>query len=153
MAKAILQGFGDELDGTEVEIPDHLVSQPLESKNENELFKALDKISVYNELGGRGHGDLKDACYICGISPKALKHQIQELIAKDYTSNSEVEQQVLIGRIDEVKKYDDHNAIQMAKFQGDYNHNGSITVLKAKGYGSPYAKERLATLKAQLKGK
>lgn len=38
-----------------------------------ELYKALDKISEYNKLGGRGHGDLEDTCYICGISPSKLK--------------------------------------------------------------------------------
>ena len=39
----------------------------------DELYKALDKISEYNKLSGRGHGDLEDTCYICGISPAKLK--------------------------------------------------------------------------------
>lgn len=41
-----------------------------------ELLNGLDKISEYNKLGGRGHGDLADTCYICGISPSILKAAI-----------------------------------------------------------------------------
>lgn len=44
-----------------------------QDKQRDELFKALDKISEYNKMGGRGHGDLDDTCYICGISPSNLK--------------------------------------------------------------------------------
>jgi len=48
----------------------------------DETFEWLDKLSKLNKLGGRGHGDLKDVCYICGISPNALKVQIQALITE-----------------------------------------------------------------------
>ena len=41
-----------------------------------EILDDLDKISEYNKLGGRGHGDLADNCYICGISPSILKAAI-----------------------------------------------------------------------------
>ena len=54
-----------------------------------ETFEWLDKLSKLNELGGRGYGELKDVCYICGISPNALKVQLQALIT--------------IARIDEVE--------------------------------------------------
>ena len=50
----------------------------------DETFEWLDKLSELNKLGGRGHGDLKDVCYICGISPNALKAQIQALITEEY---------------------------------------------------------------------
>ena len=50
----------------------------------DEVFEWLDKLSELNKLGGRGHGDLKDVCYICGISPNALKVQIQALINEAY---------------------------------------------------------------------
>ena len=48
----------------------------------DEMFEWLDKLSELNKLGGRGHGDLKDVCYICGISPNALKVQLQALITE-----------------------------------------------------------------------
>lgn len=51
------------------------------SQSLEELFKALDKISEYNKLGGRGHGDLEDTCYICGISPSKLKELIQSALS------------------------------------------------------------------------
>ena len=60
----------------------------------DKVLEGLKKISQYNELGGRGHGDLKDTCYICGISPKELSRQIQAL----------VEQQVLIGCRESIDK-------------------------------------------------
>ena len=48
----------------------------------DETFEWLDKLSELNKLGGRGHGDLKDVCSICGISPNALKAQLQALITE-----------------------------------------------------------------------
>ena len=50
-------------------------------------------------------------------------------------------------RIDEVEKYDNHCAREMAMLQGEEKANGSLAVLKEQGYGSPYAKDRLKTLK------
>jgi len=47
-----------------------------------EDFAHLDKLSEYNKLSGRGHGDLEDTCYICGVSPSGLKKHIKEQIAQ-----------------------------------------------------------------------
>lgn len=46
----------------------------------DEMLEGLDKISEYNKLGKRGHGDLEDMCYICGISPSKLKQVINRLL-------------------------------------------------------------------------
>lgn len=45
---------------------------------DKELREILDTVSKYNKLGGRGHGDLEDNCYICGISPAKLKQAIEQ---------------------------------------------------------------------------
>jgi len=42
------------------------------TEQDKELFNYLEKISEYNKLGGKGHGNLEDTCYICGISPSNL---------------------------------------------------------------------------------
>lgn len=55
-----------------------------------ELREALNKISEYNKLGNRGHGDLEDTCHICGISPanlmtlfdQALEEQRSKMVAR-----------------------------------------------------------------------
>lgn len=63
----------------------------------NSVIGALDKISEYNKLGGRGSGDLADTCYICGISPSNLKQalysDILELIGEDEERLAEYMQQ------------------------------------------------------------
>lgn len=56
--------------------------------NQSELGQKLNELSELNKLGGRGHGDLADTCYICGISPSKLL----AYITANYTPNSEVEQ-------------------------------------------------------------
>ena len=60
-----------------------------------------------------------------------------------------IETLITEARIDEVEKYDNHCAREMAMLQGEEKANGSLAVLKEQGYGSPYAKDRLKTLKEQ----
>ena len=60
-----------------------------------------------------------------------------------------IERERVEAKIDEVEKYDKHCAIEMAQLYGDFNKNGSLSVSKAKGYGSPYAHDRLKQLKGQ----
>jgi len=55
---------------------------------QDELYNALDKVSAYNKLGGRGHGSLEDNCHICGLSPSGLKQAISNYI------DSQVEQKL-----------------------------------------------------------
>ena len=49
------------------------MSKPMTpTEQDKELEQSLDKLSELNKLGGRGHGDLADTCYVCGISPSKL---------------------------------------------------------------------------------
>lgn len=50
---------------------------------ENRLDTYLDLVGTYNKLGNRGHGELEDACYICGISPRGLKDYINQQRTND----------------------------------------------------------------------
>ena len=79
---------------------------------------------------GTGHNDHKKRAF---IEIETAKQQIQALITE--------------ARIDQVEKYDNHCAREMAMLQGEEKANGSLAVLKEQGYGSPYAKDRLKTLK------
>jgi len=42
------------------------------TEQDKELEQSLNKLSELNKLSGRGHGDLADTCYVCGISPSKL---------------------------------------------------------------------------------
>ncbi len=61
---------------------------PMTQPKQSELEQKLNELSELNKLGGRGHGDLADTCYTCGISPSKLL----AYITANYTPNSEVEQ-------------------------------------------------------------
>ena len=65
-------------------------------KSISQVEEMLNKVSEYNKLSGKGHGDLKDNCYICGISPSGLIEAIDRLVTearidelKHIVSNSE----------------------------------------------------------------
>lgn len=62
------------------------MTSPPETQVE-ELLKALDKISEHNKLRGRGHGELDDTCYICGISPSTLKSLISDITTEADSMN------------------------------------------------------------------
>ena len=57
----------------------------------DKLYDALDNLSVYNKLCGKGNGDLSDTCYVCGISPTNLKALISTAVRE--------------ARIDETKRW------------------------------------------------
>ena len=54
--------------------------------NQSELEQLLNNLSKLNKLSGRGHGDLTDTCYICGISPSKLL----AYITANYTPNAKL---------------------------------------------------------------
>ena len=58
--------------------------QPIMSNTKQQIEEMLNKVSEYNKLSGKGHGDLKDNCYICGISPSGLIEAIDRLVTKAY---------------------------------------------------------------------
>ena len=81
----------------------------------DEFYERLDKLSELNKLGGRGHGDLEDTCYICGISPSKLKAYL--------------EQQIAVARIEELKKVGENDGEQMiCYYEEDGNCNRDTTV-------------------------
>lgn len=56
--------------------------QPIMSNTKQQIEEMLNKVSEYNKLSGKGHGDLKDNCYICGISPSGLIEAIDRLVTE-----------------------------------------------------------------------
>ena len=52
------------------------------SNTKQQIEEMLNKVSEYNKLSGKGHGDLKDNCYICGISPSGLIEAIDRLVTE-----------------------------------------------------------------------
>ncbi len=56
--------------------------QTMMSNTKQQIEEMLNKVSEYNKLSGKGHGDLKDNCYICGISPSGLIEAIDRLVTE-----------------------------------------------------------------------
>lgn len=74
--------------------------------NRDELFKALDRISKYNRLGGHGNGELSteslpdDMCRVCGIIPSLLKENIESVLVADRTHTLQTKQYTRLEVID-----------------------------------------------------
>ena len=64
--------------------------QPIMSNTKQQIEEMLNKVSEYNKLSGKGHGDLKDNCYICGISPSGLIEAIDRLVTEARMNELEV---------------------------------------------------------------
>ena len=77
---------------------------PMTQPKQSELEQKLNELSELNKLGGRGHGDLADTCYTCGISPSKLL----AYITANYTPNSEVAERERAARIDEIRRTRPH---------------------------------------------
>lgn len=52
------------------------------SNTKQQIEEMLNRVSEYNKLSGRGRGDLKDNCYICGLSPSGLVEAIDRLVTE-----------------------------------------------------------------------